>query len=149
MDKSKQHAFSKSCKGCKIKKKIKKIPLIYMSLEPLTGNGEYKLANHSILINKIDLVVFELFFFCWNKWMKETGCHFNQGQKSGAESRGWATTSFHYCPMNTGFTSKSGSLAKCQLKGLCTFCRTKTQCPQIYIKLSQFEDNDNRKLPWK
>ena len=33
------------------------------------------------------------------------------------------------------------------LKGECTFCRTKTQCPQIYTKLTQFEDNDSRKLP--
>ena len=32
------------------------------------------------------------------------------------------------------------------LKGLCTLCRTKKkQCPQIYIKLTQFEDNDGRK----
>ena len=27
------------------------------------------------------------------------------------------------------------------------FVGRKTQCPQIYIKLTQFEDNDNRKLP--
>ena len=35
------------------------------------------------------------------------------------------------------------------LKGLYTFCRQKTKCPQIYTKLTQFEDNDSRKLPWK
>ena len=32
------------------------------------------------------------------------------------------------------------------LKGICTFSLKKTQCPQIYIKLTQFEDNDNTKL---
>ena len=35
------------------------------------------------------------------------------------------------------------------LKGLCTFFRNKTQCPQIDTKLTQFEDNDSRKLPVK
>ena len=29
------------------------------------------------------------------------------------------------------------------------FVGQKTQCPQIYIKLTHFEDNDSRKLPWK
>ena len=33
------------------------------------------------------------------------------------------------------------------LKGLGTFVGQKTQCPQIYIKLTQIEDNDGRKLP--
>ena len=39
--------------------------------------------------------------------------------------------------------------AKSALKGLGTFCTTKTQCPQMnmYIKLTQFEDNEGRKLP--
>jgi hypothetical protein len=35
------------------------------------------------------------------------------------------------------------------LKGLCTFCRIKTQCLQIYIKLTLFEANDSSKLPLK
>ena len=29
------------------------------------------------------------------------------------------------------------------------FVGQKTQCLQIYTKLTQFEDNDSRKLPWK
>ena len=33
------------------------------------------------------------------------------------------------------------------LKGICTFVGQKTQCPQSYTKLTQFEDNDSRKLP--
>ena len=35
------------------------------------------------------------------------------------------------------------------LKALCTFCWTKTQCLQIYTKLTPLEDNDSGKLPWK
>ena len=35
------------------------------------------------------------------------------------------------------------------LKGLCTFFSHKTQCPQIYIKPTQFEDNYGRKMPLK
>ena len=39
-------------------------------------------------------------------------------------------------------------VATTALKCLCTLCRTKkTQCSQIYIKLTQFEDHDSRKLP--
>ena len=29
------------------------------------------------------------------------------------------------------------------------FVGHETQCPQVYIKLTQFEDNDGRKLPLK
>ena len=32
-------------------------------------------------------------------------------------------------------------------KGFVLFVGHKTQCPQTYIKLTQFEDHDDRKLP--
>ena len=41
------------------------------------------------------------------------------------------------------------NLASVNLQGLGSFVIHKTQCPQIYIKLTLFEDNDGRKLPFK
>ena len=35
------------------------------------------------------------------------------------------------------------------LQGFWYFLQHKTQCPQTYIKLTPFEDNDSRKLPYK
>ena len=37
---------------------------------------------------------------------------------------------------------------KWQQRDWVLFVWHKTQCPQIYIKLTQFEDNDGRKLPY-
>ena len=43
--------------------------------------------------------------------------------------------------------AEGGASLLVPLRVYVTFVGQKTQCPQIYTKLTQFEDNDSRKLP--
>ena len=54
------------------------------------------------------------------------------------------TKNTNFCPSDFDLDNQTK-----QSEDLGTFCNTKTQCPQTYIKLIPFENNDSRKRTLK